>query len=109
MEGKKYWIVRSSGATELDKPGYRYFRKVGEHVIEADTGEIAVEIAERFKIGRFDNDNYIPEHWRLIGESAWGQVILRAKGIGGKVHYETESGEHKTRTEEEVMREIIND
>jgi len=102
MKGKKYWTVRSSSYDG---------RGGGHHCIEADTGEIAVEIAERHLIGRIDKGirkGYIPDSWSLREPSHPGMVARRARGFGGKVHYENELGEHKTRTEEEVMREIDN-
>jgi len=101
---RKYWIVRSAGVEDEEEAKKQplYYFKVGEHVIEAETGERAVEIARKFTIGEYPAHNYVPKSWRLIGQSHPQQVLLRAQGKGGAVHYETEDGEHKKRTEEEV-------
>ena len=105
MEDRNYWIVRSSEEDESDPiTGGKIHFRVGEHVIEAETGEDAVEIAREFLIGQFKAHNYVPKFWRLIGESAWEQVLMRARGQGGAVHYKTEDGVHKTRTEEEIIK-----
>ena len=98
----KYWIVRSMSQQEPKEEGVFYLHREGEYVIEAATGEEAVEIAKEFLIGQMPRVHYTPKYWRLIGKCYPEQVMWRAEGRGGRVHYRTENGTHGVRKPEEI-------